>query len=107
MGARSRKAIQERLELVDEPFEGKVFAELAGLLPRGSTLYIGNSMPVRDLDTFFPNGPIPIRFLGNRGASGIDGLVSSALGAAAVSARADSVKVDGSCPTSTAMACSS
>jgi 2-succinyl-5-enolpyruvyl-6-hydroxy-3-cyclohexene-1-carboxylate synthase len=86
LDARSRQAIQERLEHVDEPFEGKVFAELAGLLPRGSTLYAGNSMPVRDLDTFFPSGPGPVRFLGNRGASGIDGLVSSALGAAAVSA---------------------
>ena len=86
LGARSRRAIQERLELVDEPFEGKVFAELAGLLPHGSTLFVGNSMPVRDLDTFFPSRPLRIRFLGNRGASGIDGLVSSALGAAAVSA---------------------
>ena len=86
LGARSRRAIQERLELMDEPFEGKVFAELAGLLPHGSTLFVGNSMPVRDLDSFFPSSPLRIRFLGNRGASGIDGLVSTALGAAAVSA---------------------
>ena len=86
LGARARQAIQEQLELVDEPFEGKVFAELAGLLPHGSTLYVGNSMPIRDLDAFFPSRPLRIRFLANRGASGIDGVVSSALGAAAVSA---------------------
>jgi 2-succinyl-5-enolpyruvyl-6-hydroxy-3-cyclohexene-1-carboxylate synthase len=70
---------------MDELFEGKVFAELAALLPEGSTLFAGNSMPVRDLDTFFPRSQRAIRFLANRGANGIDGVISSALGAAAAS----------------------
>lgn len=82
-GAAARRAVRETLESIDEPFEGKVFAELATLLPDGATVYVGNSMPVRDLEAFFETVPRSIRFLGNRGASGIDGLVSSALGAAA------------------------
>lgn len=83
LGTRAREAIQTRLRTMAEPFEGKVFAELSVLLPDGAVLYVGNSMPVRDLDTFFPGTPRAVRFMGNRGASGIDGLVSSALGVAA------------------------
>jgi 2-succinyl-5-enolpyruvyl-6-hydroxy-3-cyclohexene-1-carboxylate synthase len=39
-------------------------------------------MPIRDVETFFPSDDAPLRFLANRGANGIDGVVSSALGAA-------------------------
>ena len=67
-----------------EIFEGRVFSELANLLRDGTTLYVGNSMPVRDLDTFFWSGEQRIRIMANRGANGIDGVISSALGASAV-----------------------
>ena len=80
---RARQAVARFLEETDEPFEGRVFAEMAQLLPDGANLYVGNSMPVRDLDTFFPTSGRSIRFLANRGANGIDGVVSSALGASA------------------------
>lgn len=69
--------------LGDEPFEPRVHRALAGLLPPMSTVYVASSMPIRDLETFFPAVERPLRFLANRGANGIDGLVSSALGAAA------------------------
>ena len=39
-------------------------------------------MPIRDVEAFFPQSPAPLRFLANRGANGIDGVVSSAAGAA-------------------------
>jgi 2-succinyl-5-enolpyruvyl-6-hydroxy-3-cyclohexene-1-carboxylate synthase len=78
----AREAIARVLAGIDEPFEGRVFAELADLLPDGSTLWAGSSMPVRDLDTFFPATARRVRLLSNRGANGIDGVVSSALGAA-------------------------
>jgi 2-succinyl-5-enolpyruvyl-6-hydroxy-3-cyclohexene-1-carboxylate synthase len=45
-------------------------------------------MPVRDLETFFPSVEQPLRFLSNRGANGIDGLISSGLGAATAAAPA-------------------
>jgi 2-succinyl-5-enolpyruvyl-6-hydroxy-3-cyclohexene-1-carboxylate synthase len=68
----------------EELFEGRVFTELSQLLPDGATLFVGNSMPIRDTDTFFFTNDKQIRILANRGANGIDGVVSSALGASAV-----------------------
>jgi 2-succinyl-5-enolpyruvyl-6-hydroxy-3-cyclohexene-1-carboxylate synthase len=82
----TRRVLAEHLAEMDEPFEGKVFAELADLLPNRAVLYVGNSMPVRDCDTFFPATGKYVRILANRGANGIDGVVSSALGASAASA---------------------
>ena len=82
--AYTREALQATIQDFAEPFEGRVFTELAHLLPDGAMLYAGNSMPVRDLDTFFWRGN-NVRIMGNRGANGIDGIVSSALGAGAMS----------------------
>lgn len=68
---------------LDEMFEGKVFPELVSLAPAPSTIFAGNSMPVRDLDSFTPKSKRRLRFLANRGVNGIDGVVSSAMGVAA------------------------
>ncbi len=86
----TRRTLERVIQDFDELFEGRVFTELAGLLPDGATLYTGNSMPVRDLDTFFGGSERHIRFMGNRGANGIDGLISSALGASAGAAESES-----------------
>lgn len=80
---RARRALDGRLSELPELFEGRVFAELAAILPPGSSLYAGNSMAMRDLEVFWPAGGPEVRVLCNRGANGIDGFVSSALGAAA------------------------
>jgi 2-succinyl-5-enolpyruvyl-6-hydroxy-3-cyclohexene-1-carboxylate synthase len=78
-------SIDATLNRIHEPFEGRAIAELAALLPDGATLVVGNSMPVRDAEMFVRGDSRRVRIVGNRGASGIDGVVSSALGAAAVS----------------------
>jgi 2-succinyl-5-enolpyruvyl-6-hydroxy-3-cyclohexene-1-carboxylate synthase len=65
--------------------EPAVAAELGRLLPAEATVFVASSMPVRDIETFWAARPDPPRVLCNRGANGIDGIVSSAFGAAAAS----------------------
>ena len=94
----TRQTLSAAINDLPNLFEGRVFTELAQLLPVGTLLYTGNSMSVRDMDTFFwPRTPempadmdpflwsemMKLRCLGNRGANGIDGVISSALGASA------------------------
>jgi 2-succinyl-5-enolpyruvyl-6-hydroxy-3-cyclohexene-1-carboxylate synthase len=69
--------------LTGEPTEPCAVLDLADLVPEDYTVFAGNSMPVRDIDSFWPPGPKLQFFEGSRGASGIDGVVSTALGAAA------------------------
>ncbi len=57
-------------------------ATLLRALPPEVALYASSSMPVRDVTSFWPPDALPRRVLVNRGANGIDGVVSSALGAA-------------------------
>ena len=73
------RVLGERAEL-SEP---RVAAELGTLLPPDATLVVSSSMPVRDVETFFPVRDQPFRVLANRGANGIDGQVSTAFGVAA------------------------
>ncbi len=80
--AAARAAIRVAATDLTRSFEGEVFLDLPDRLPAGTLVYVGNSMPVRDLDAYLPPSPNRLRWLGNRGVSGIDGVVSSALGAA-------------------------
>jgi 2-succinyl-5-enolpyruvyl-6-hydroxy-3-cyclohexene-1-carboxylate synthase len=67
---------------IAEMDEGKLFLQLADLLPDHATLFVGNSMPIRDLDSFFFSNQKSIRVMASRGANGIDGITSTAMGAA-------------------------
>ncbi|CAI49454.1 2-succinyl-5-enolpyruvyl-6-hydroxy-3-cyclohexene-1-carboxylate synthase [Natronomonas pharaonis DSM 2160] len=70
-----------RLVEGEEPQEGAMLADAVALAPDPSTVFVSNSMPVRDLDRFGAPQAASLSVLGNRGASGIDGIASTALGA--------------------------
>jgi len=82
--ARAATALAQTLG--DELSEPRVAAELGRALPAAATLFVAASMPVRDIETFFPAREDPPRVLANRGANGIDGTISTAFGVAAGSA---------------------
>ncbi|WOV83400.1 2-succinyl-5-enolpyruvyl-6-hydroxy-3-cyclohexene-1-carboxylic-acid synthase [Sporosarcina jeotgali] len=64
----------------EQVHEGDYVRTLLTSLPDGSDLISGSSMPIRDLDTYFRNTERDIAIFSNRGANGIDGVVSTALG---------------------------
>jgi 2-succinyl-5-enolpyruvyl-6-hydroxy-3-cyclohexene-1-carboxylate synthase len=69
--------------LISTPLhEGHIVRALASRLPEAAQVFIGSSMPIRAADSFWPLSKPQQRFYGNRGASGIDGLVSTGLGVA-------------------------
>jgi 2-succinyl-5-enolpyruvyl-6-hydroxy-3-cyclohexene-1-carboxylate synthase len=76
-------------------FDGAVVYDVVDLIPDGSTLFAGNSLSVRHLDQFGkPNGK-RIHAYANRGASGIDGNISTALGLGAANPERPLVAVVG------------
>jgi 2-succinyl-5-enolpyruvyl-6-hydroxy-3-cyclohexene-1-carboxylate synthase len=75
-GQQTQRAVQDEQE---PAFEGTVLADVAATLPEGANLFVSNSMPVRDLDAFAVPRDEQVTVHGNRGASGIDVIVSSAL----------------------------
>lgn len=60
--------------------EAQVIRDLLATLPAGDGLLCGNSLPIRQLETWADARPSPLRLFGNRGASGIDGQVSTLAG---------------------------
>jgi len=64
--------------------EPKIFSELISIVPTNTKLMIGNSLPIRDFDYFVGKTNKNLKLFFNRGASGIDGVTSTALGIASV-----------------------
>ena len=63
-------------------FEGRATLELARNLPKLTPMFVANSMPVRDVEYFWPANDRAVQLYFNRGANGIDGTLSTALGIA-------------------------
>lgn len=88
--AGANDAERARIEAVDEAesgVEGAFVRAVVDMAPDGSCLFMGNSMAIRALDTFYTKRDRDVRVLCNRGLNGIDGTVSSAVGAASAFAQ--------------------
>ncbi|MDX1976922.1 MAG: 2-succinyl-5-enolpyruvyl-6-hydroxy-3-cyclohexene-1-carboxylic-acid synthase [Pseudanabaenaceae cyanobacterium bins.68] len=72
--------LESFIQPISHLFEGKIYHLLAKCLPAHSQIFVASSSAIRDLDTFF-HPQQPVRVLANRGANGIDGTLSTALGA--------------------------
>lgn len=79
---KTRRALDAKLEALDEPFEGKVAWLLSQHAPIGASVFLANSMSVRYGEYFWKPGNRAISILCNRGANGIDGTLSTAMGLA-------------------------
>ena len=76
------REIERSLADVPFPSEPGAVLALAAALPERANLVVGASMPIRDVDSFFPLTRRDVAILSNRGASGIDGLLATAVGTA-------------------------
>jgi 2-succinyl-5-enolpyruvyl-6-hydroxy-3-cyclohexene-1-carboxylate synthase len=80
--AKVRLAVDQTMGKIDEIIESKVAWLISQILPPRTPLFIGNSMPVRDVEYFWKPNNLGVRSHFNRGANGIDGTLSTALGIA-------------------------
>ncbi|MEH2415010.1 2-succinyl-5-enolpyruvyl-6-hydroxy-3-cyclohexene-1-carboxylic-acid synthase [Nostoc sp.] len=80
--AKVRLVVDQTMGKIDEIIESKAAWLISQILPPGTPLFIANSMPVRDVEYFWKPNNLGVRSHFNRGANGIDGTLSTALGIA-------------------------
>ena len=77
-----RETIDQKISAINKIVEPKVSWLLSQILPPATPIFIANSMPVRDVEFFWKPNNLEIKPFFNRGANGIDGTLSTALGVA-------------------------
>ncbi len=80
--AKVRANVDQTFAKMEELFEGKTAWLLSQALPPKTPIFIANSMPVRDVEFFWQLNSLGLQPFFNRGANGIDGTLSTALGIA-------------------------
>lgn len=80
--AKARNKIDQQLNPIASLIEPKVAWLISQILPENTPIFISNSMPVRDVEFFWCPNSLNIQPFFNRGANGIDGTLSTALGIA-------------------------
>lgn len=86
--AKVRDVVEAQMKSTGDALtEGAVAQVTAACVPSGAWLAVGNSLPIRTVDAYCAGPLADIRVLSQRGASGIDGLISGAAGAASVAQR--------------------
>ncbi|MGF1458152.1 MAG: 2-succinyl-5-enolpyruvyl-6-hydroxy-3-cyclohexene-1-carboxylic-acid synthase [Leptolyngbyaceae cyanobacterium] len=78
--ALAQTRLKQQFDSLNTLFEGKVSYQLSRLLPPQTPIMIANSMPVRDVEWFWSLNDAHILPFCSRGANGIDGTLSTALG---------------------------
>lgn len=79
----AERAAREMVAEAEAPLEATAVRDAVAAAPAGSSLFLGNSMPIRWAETYCPASKIAIDVHVSRGANGIDGVTSTALGVAA------------------------
>jgi 2-succinyl-5-enolpyruvyl-6-hydroxy-3-cyclohexene-1-carboxylate synthase len=79
---RARAALDDALSAEEALIEPKAAWLLGRHLPAGTPISVANSMPIRDMEFVWPANDQEYRVFFNRGANGIDGTLSTALGVA-------------------------
>ena len=78
----TRQIIDSKMGAIAELREPKIAWFISQILPPATPIFIANSMPIRDMESFWPPNDRHYQIYFSRGANGIDGTLSTALGMA-------------------------